>query len=144
MARSPRVILDTNVLISGIAYPGSIPGKILATWRFGALEVISSVHILEETRRVLCRLNHRHRLTPAEIDDLVDILSIQSEMLEPRNTEDIALRDVNDFPVLGTLMAALADGEDAYLVTGDKDPLVLHDRYPIITPANLWKRFGSI
>ena len=28
-----RVVLDTNVLLSGIAYPSSIPGKILTAWR---------------------------------------------------------------------------------------------------------------
>ena len=28
-----RVVLDTNVLLSGIAYPASIPGKILAAFR---------------------------------------------------------------------------------------------------------------
>jgi predicted nucleic acid-binding protein len=35
----PRVVVDTNVLLSGIAYPASIPGKILAAWRNGSLEV---------------------------------------------------------------------------------------------------------
>ena len=26
-----RVVLDTNVLVSGLAYPGSVPGRIVAT-----------------------------------------------------------------------------------------------------------------
>ncbi len=37
-----RVVLDTNVLLSGIAYPASIPGKIMAAWRHGSAEVILS------------------------------------------------------------------------------------------------------
>jgi predicted nucleic acid-binding protein len=42
------VVLDTNVLLSGLAYPASVPGRLLATWRFGALEVVLSDFILAE------------------------------------------------------------------------------------------------
>jgi predicted nucleic acid-binding protein len=31
------VVLDTNVLLSGLAYPASVPGRLIAAWRFGAL-----------------------------------------------------------------------------------------------------------
>lgn len=48
-----RVVLDTNVLLSGIAYPASVPGKIMTAWRQGAIEVLLSAFILEELRRVL-------------------------------------------------------------------------------------------
>ena len=78
-----RVVLDTNVLLSGIAYPASVPGKIMAAWRHGSVEVLLSTYILAELRRVLPRLANRHGLTLAEIDDLVDVLSIQAELIEP-------------------------------------------------------------
>ena len=64
-----RVVLDTNVLLSGIAYPGSIPGKILTAWRRGSVEVLLSDYILEELRRVLPKLAHRHGLSTIDIDD---------------------------------------------------------------------------
>jgi len=67
-----RVVLDTNVLLSGLAYPSSVPGRILAAWRHGSVDVLLSVYILEELRRVLPRLANRHGLSAAEIDDLVD------------------------------------------------------------------------
>ena len=47
-----RVVLDTNVLLSGIAYPASVPGKIMAAWRHGSVEVLLSAYILDELRRV--------------------------------------------------------------------------------------------
>lgn len=131
---SLRVVLDTNVLLSGIAYPGSIPGKILAAWRQGSVDVLLSAHILDELRRVLPRLTHRHGLTPAEIDDLVDALSIQAEVVEPLPAVEPDLRDADDQPVLNTLLAAGAN----YLITGDKDLLALAERYPIVTPAQFW------
>ena len=144
MGHTLRVVLDTNVLLSGIAFPGSIPGKIMSAWRLGSLEVVLSDFILNELGRVLPRLNHRHGLTSAEIDDLLDILSIQAEVLEPQVTDAQLLRDVNDLPVLGTLLAAVQVGSVNYLITGDKDLLVLRDRYPVISPADFWMRHGGL
>jgi len=120
-----RVVLDTNVLLSGIAYPASVPGKILAAWRHGSVDVLLSSYIVEELRRVLPRLAHRHGLTLAEVDDLVDALSIQAEILEPLASIEPALRDVDDQPVLATLLAALKISGADYLITGDKDLLTL-------------------
>lgn len=138
-----RVVLDTNVLLSGIAYPGSVPGKIMAAWRYGSIEVLLSTYILDELRRVLPRLAHRHGLSATEIDDLVDTLSIQAEMIEPADPEDTALRDGNDLPVLGTLLAALQCSGANYLITGDKDLLALAQSYPIVSPAGFWAAHGE-
>jgi len=139
-----RVVLDTNVLLSGIAYPASVPGKILAAWRHGSVEVLLSVYILEELRRVLPRLEHRHGLTLAEIDDLVDVLSIQAEIIEPLPGVEPALRDVADQPVLGTLLAALRTPGADYLITGDKDLLAMAGRYPIVDPAEFWATHAGL
>jgi predicted nucleic acid-binding protein len=54
------------------------------------------------------------------------------------------LRDINDLPVLGTLLAALEKADVDYLITGDKDLLVLADRYPIVTPAKFWATHAGI
>ncbi len=134
----PRIVLDTNVLLSGIAYPASIPGKILAAWRNGSVEVLLSDYILDELRRVLPRLVHRHGLSATEMDDLVDALSIQAEIIEPRPAVEPRLRDTADELVLDTLLTALHASNSDYLVTGDKDLLAVADRYPILTPAQFW------
>jgi len=139
-----RVVLDTNVLLSGIAYPASVPGKILAAWRHGWVEVLLSAYILDELRRVLPRLAHRHGLTLAEIDDLVDVLSIQAEVIEPLPGVDPDLRDVDDQPVLGTLLAALKTSGADYLITGDKDLLAMAERYPIVAPAKFWETHAGL
>lgn len=144
MANTLRVVLDTNVLLSGIAYPGSIPGKIMAAWRYGSIEVLLSSFILDELRRVLPRLANRHGLSAAEIDDLVDVLAIQAEVIDPLPINDLELRDVNDQPVLGTLLAAMQSEGADYLITGDKDLLVLAERYPIVTPAQFWAMHGGL
>lgn len=139
-----RVVLDTNVLLSGIAYPGSIPGKIMAAWRHGSVEVLLSDYILEELRRVLPRLAHRHGLSATEIDDLVDALSIQCDLIEPAEPQGAVLRDIDDQPVLGTLLAALQSSGADYLITGDRDLLAVAQSYPIISPADFWAAHGNV
>jgi len=132
-----RVVLDTNVLVSGLAYPGSVPGRIVAVWRQGGLDVALSHYILDELARVLPRLP-RLGMTPVEIRDLVDSLMFLVDIVEPEGTQAADLRDPADQPVLLTLLAAKAD----YLITGDKDLLALANQYPIVTPAEFWARHG--
>jgi len=132
-----RVVLDTNVLVSGLAYPGSIPGRIVQLWHQGGLDVVLSQYILEEMVRVLPRLP-RMRLNAAEIRDLADSFLFLADVIEPPPLRDPALRDGNDQPVLATMTASAAN----YLITGDKDLLALADKYPIVTPAAFWVRHG--
>lgn len=133
-----RVVLDTNFLVSGLAYPGSIPGRIVHIWRQGGLDVILSRYILDEMVRVLPRLS-RITLSAAEIRDLADSFLFLADIVEPSSQEDASLRDPNDQAVLATLQASKA----TYLITGDKDLLALAARYPIVTPAEFWERHGS-
>jgi putative PIN family toxin of toxin-antitoxin system len=133
-----RVVLDTNVLVSGFTYPGSIPGRIMSAWRHGSLDVVLSHHILDEMARILPRLS-RAKLSSAEIRDLVDSLMFLADVIEPGPEQDPNLRDPADQLVLATLKAAQA----CYLITGDKDLLALADQYPILSPADFWARHGS-
>jgi putative PIN family toxin of toxin-antitoxin system len=132
-----RIVLDTNVLVSGLAYPGSVPGRIVTAWRQGGLKVVLSRYILDELVRVLPRLP-RISMTPVEIRDLAESFMFLADMVEPKGACDVNLRDPADQPVLLTLIAAKAD----YLVTGDKDLLALVSQYSIVTPAEFCARHG--
>ena len=135
-----RAVLDTNVLVSGIAYPASTPGKILAAWRSGAVTVFLSSHIMEELSRSLPRMNHRLNWPPQKFEEELELLALQARIVEPADLPDTAVRDSSDLPVLGTLLASKAD----YLITGDRDLLSLAETYStIITPAEFWRRHGS-
>jgi uncharacterized protein len=132
-----RVVLDTNVLVSGLAYPGSVPGRIVSVWRQGGLDVVLSRYILDEMSRVLPRLT-RVGLGSDEIRDLVDSFMFLADIVDPDGGRDASLRDPADQQVLGTFLASKAD----YLITGDKDLLALAEKYPIVTPAMFWERHG--
>lgn len=132
-----RVVLDTNVLVSGLAYPGSIPGRIVSVWRQGGLDVVLSRYILDEMVRVLPRLS-RINLSSGEIRDLADSFMFLADIVEPDSELDANLRDPADQQVLATLRVSKAE----YLITGDKDLLALAEKYPIVTPATFWARHG--
>ncbi|MDD2685457.1 MAG: putative toxin-antitoxin system toxin component, PIN family [Gallionella sp.] len=116
----------------------------MLAWRHGSVDIFLSVYILDELRRVLPRLTNRHGLTLAEIEDLVDALSLQTEIIEPLPSVEPDFRDMNDLPVLGTLLAALKTSDIDYLITGDKNLLVMSERYPIVPPANFWSMHAGL
>jgi putative PIN family toxin of toxin-antitoxin system len=132
------VVLDANVLISGVAYPKSIPGRIVDAWRRGGLDVVLSHYILDEMGRVLPRLSANRR-TQREIRNLADSFLALAEIVVPDSEIEPALRDPADQQILGTLRASKAD----YLITGDKDLLALAGKHPIITPVAFWARHGD-
>jgi len=136
-----RVVLDTNVVVAGMAYPAGPPGRIMAAWRAGALDVVLSPWILSECERVLPRLGPFKALSADGIRDLVEGLAFSADIVRPdllslTDAAAAGVRDVADEPVLAALLASGAEA----LVTGDKDLLALAERYPILTPADFCAR----
>jgi predicted nucleic acid-binding protein len=54
-----RIVLDTNVLMSGIFWAGP-PATILAVWSEGQFDLLASLEILTEYRRVGKRLGEQY------------------------------------------------------------------------------------
>ena len=136
-----RVVLDTSVIVAGMAYPSGPPGRIVAAWHSGALDVVLSPWILTECERVLPRLRPFMALSADDIRDLVERLAFSADIVTPdllslSSAAEAGVRDVLDEPVLAALLASGAE----VLVTGDKDLLALADRYPILTPADFCAR----
>ena len=136
-----RVVLDTNVLISGLAYPNSIPGKIVTAWDLHTLRLSMSHFQLDEIARVLRYLKIRNLLgwDDACIESFVRQLILRVEVVEIKDQVAQVAQvpdDPNDAPILATLIASSAD----ILVTGDSDLLALREHYPIETPAQFARR----
>lgn len=127
-----KVVLDTNVLVSGLMYPDSVPGRIVTAWREAQFDVVSSLQQLEEIGRVMGYEKIRKVLkwSPETIGRFLEQLLLRVELAEPQELVDEPLRDVSDSP-LASLVASKAD----FLVTGDGDLLALRERFSILTPA---------
>lgn len=133
-----RVVLDTNVFISGLIVPESTPGKILKAWRSASLDLVISEPLLGELRRVLSypKIHQRLHWGEQQIDRYLLLLRFFVEVVDVAEVSASVPRDHADEPVLATLLASNAD----YLVTGDDDLLSLRESYPIISPAEFWQR----
>lgn len=132
-----RVILDTNVLVSGLMYPKSVPGRAVAAWREGRFDLVLPLAQLEEIGRVLAypRIRKVLKWDDETIGRFLMQLYLRSDVAEPP-AQPLEVRDSDDLHVL----RALAAEEAELLVTGDEDLLVLRERYAIETPAEFVKR----
>ena len=133
-----KLVLDTNVLLSGLMSPEGAPGRIIAAWAEARFEVAFSLDQLAEIGRVLEYPKIRRKLgwDDQGIELFIKQLYIRAEVVELGTIEVEVPRDPGDAPILATLAAAKAD----VLVTGDGDLLALRDRYPIETPAEFVRR----
>ena len=133
-----KIVLDTNILVSGLMVPDGTPGRIIAAWFDAEFDVISSREQLAEIGRVLGYPKIRRVLKwdDDRIERFLRLLHVRVEIVEPESAAVDTPRDPDDAPILGTLVAAEAD----FLVTGDRDLLSLRDRYPIETPAEFVRR----
>ena len=128
-----RVVLDTNVLLSGLMYPSGTPGEIVKAWRESRFDVAICLEQLTEIARVLSYSKIRKILKwdRARIEGFIKQLYLRTEMVDITGISTIVPNDPNDSPILATLIASSAD----YLVTGDADLLTMRERYAILTPA---------
>lgn len=133
-----RVVLDTGVLLSGLAHPNSIPGKLVRVWRQGGLEIALSRPMLNEMRRILARLPQAS-LTEQDIADLVDGFLLLTDVVYPDGRDDSRPGNTAAQWALETLQ----DSASQYLVTNDGDLLALADRYPVVTLVAFWMRHGE-
>jgi uncharacterized protein len=129
-----RVVLDTNVVLSGILWGGP-PHHILDLWLDGKLTALVSLPILDEYRGVL------RRFTPvtSEIFSQWDhVFTTASEFVSPLPTSSV-VRDPKD----RIFLDAAVGGKAHCLVTGDKDLLVLNDvqGIPILSPSAFLQHF---
>lgn len=136
-----RIVLDTNVLVSGLMFPGGTPGRIVGAWFDAEFDVVSSREQLEEIARVLTYPKIRRMLKWDEhrIEQFVEDLYLKVDMVTTDLPDVAELRDAADQPILAAHVEAHAD----VLVSGDRDLLVLRDRYKVETPAEFLQRLST-
>jgi putative PIN family toxin of toxin-antitoxin system len=137
-----RLVLDTNVLVSGLLFPGGPPSRLVKAWRLGAFDLVISDFVIDELTRTWAHLGPRLKAAPNDLADFIDTIGVRAELLRIdanmlAQASKAGLRDPNDLPVLALLIGSGAD----HLVTGDKDLLALAGTYPILKPADFVDRF---
>lgn len=75
-----RIILDTNVLVSGIFFSGP-PLRILKAWRDNTLQFAVSTDILDEYQRVEAILGEKY--SGVDVSPILDLLTINRSYKTP-------------------------------------------------------------
>jgi putative PIN family toxin of toxin-antitoxin system len=126
-----RAVVDVNVLISGILSAKGASAEILRASRDGQYELVLSELLLAELKRTLAYPKLRKRIAPEKGAAFAGWVRDHGSLAEdPASRSPVGSRDPDDDYLL-----ALAINRRAYLITGDKDLLVLSDDLPILTPA---------
>jgi len=133
-----RVVLDTNVWISGLLAPQGKSGMIIDTWHQGHLSVIVSQPILEEIERVLLypKIFKRLKWDKVKIKQYTTLLSMLAEEFDVKSYSVVVQKDFDDSFILETLIVSQAD----WLVTGDAVLLELRKDYPIISVSDFFQK----
>jgi predicted nucleic acid-binding protein len=76
-----KIVLDTNVFISGVFYSGP-PYQILKAWRDGIIQLLISDEIFEEYRRVGEIL--ANGFPKVDIGSFLELLAINTEHVTPK------------------------------------------------------------
>ena len=136
----PRAVLDTNVLLSALAFSSGSLAWLRRAWHDHTIRPLVSRETAMELIRVLAY--PKFRLNEDEREDLLgDFLPWCETVTVPKGIEVPVCRDPMDRPFLELAVAAQSD----WLVTGDRDLLVLAATFsvPIVTPASLREILGA-
>jgi putative PIN family toxin of toxin-antitoxin system len=115
-----RIILDTNVFISGIFFTGP-PSQILKAWRDGKVQLLVSPSIMDEYQRIGGELALQFR--DIDLRPFLDLLSVQAEIVLAPALQPV----IHDDPSDDKFLEAAIAGEASYIISGDKHLLKLSE-----------------
>ena len=139
---APRVVVDLNVLVSGIINDGP-PERLVRAAAEGAFELCISRLMLERLRAVLARDKLARYLSPAGRSPQViaDQLEAFCTVVVPLQLPRPVSGDPEDDIVLGTALAA----EAHCIISGDRRHLLSlgsHEGIPILSPRDAITAIG--
>lgn len=130
-----KIVVDTNVLISGVFF-GGFPRRILSAAVDGRLTICATTEIVDEYVEIVQEMIDRKqgRLHPNLLAPLIKAM----ELIEPQTRVTLS-RDPDDDKFLG----CAKDARAMYIVSGDKDLLVLkeYEQILIMTAREFCERF---
>jgi len=129
-----RVVIDTNVIVSGILSRKGAPAELLNSWRKRRFLLLSSPAIIVELRAVLQypRIHEKYLLSDEEIEQTITLLEHDALLIAAgANVTGSVPADPKD----EMFLACALDGQADVIVSGDHHLLDLrvYRDIPIIT-----------
>jgi putative PIN family toxin of toxin-antitoxin system len=131
-----RIVLDTNVFLSGVFFGGP-PYQILDAWRRGEVQILLSPEILEEYQRVSARL--ATQFPEVDFAPFLKLVTVQAEIIVAPPLAEAVCEDPADDKFLACAIA----GQAACVVSGDKHLLKIKEfrKIPILKPRTFVDKF---
>jgi uncharacterized protein len=108
-----KIILDTNVLVSGIFFKG-VPNEILLEWKKGTFKLVVSHSVLNEYSAVVEELSKKY--TSIEADQILEKISLNAKIYF-----EIALHEqICDDPDDDKFFALAIASKTKIIISGDK------------------------
>lgn len=129
-----HVVLDTNVLVSGLLTSG-LCRKIITALKKETFSLVLSEALLEEIIFVIHRPKFRLLVIPEEKEELITFIKSRALLVEPKEKVGVC-RDPQDNKILECAVSSPI--RPKYIVTGDQDLLTLKyfRHIPIIKPRD--------
>jgi putative PIN family toxin of toxin-antitoxin system len=108
-----RIILDTNVFVSGVFFTGP-PYQILKAWREGRVKLIISPEILEEYERVGKIL--AEEFSSINLQPILDFVTIKAEIIPAERLSE----RVSDDPDDDKFLACAISANSKIVISGDR------------------------
>lgn len=108
-----KIVLDTNVVVSGLLQARGNPAQVLALALSGAIQICHDKRILAEYAEVLAR--PRFKFDPKRVREVLNKIKTDGLALDASGESNLDLPDPDDEPFLAVALAASAD----FLVTGN-------------------------
>ena len=133
-----KIVLDTNVLVSGLLSPFGAPGEIVRMTSAGLLQLCHDARIISEYRQVLLR--PKFGFNQAQVSVLLDQIQSCGQTTASKPL-DQPLPDPDDEPFLEVALA----GRVSCLVTGNlKDyPAALRQGAKVLAPLDFLKFYRT-
>jgi putative PIN family toxin of toxin-antitoxin system len=133
-----KLILDTNVLVSGISFAG-VPGRLLEAWRDRRTQLVVSPDILDEYQRVGEELAARYPTIEDSFDDIFALIAVEAELVAAPDLPEPVSEDPADDKFLA---CALVSGTQV-VVSGDKHLLRVSGwgGISVLTPRQCYDRY---
>lgn len=113
-----KVILDTNVIISGIFFTGP-PYDILKAWQSKKIQLVISSDIFKEYKRVAELLNDKYK--DNDINPILNLIAMNSDIVDSIDLPFSLCEDPSD----DKFIACAISGRIKFIVSGDKHLLKL-------------------
>ncbi len=108
-----KIVLDTNIVVSGLLNSQGNPAQVLTLALAGAVQICHDERIFAEYAEVLAR--PRFKFDPKRVRDVLNKIETDGLAVDASGESNLDLPDVDDEPFLAVALATSAD----FLVTGN-------------------------